>query len=216
MNSKLFYLLLSLSLMIHIFGVEEQGNFSWLIGKLKGAAAKGIEHYVDHGKGELAKEQLAQKDAIIERQGKNIEAFALVSKDAHNGGEPSKITQNIQNSNGPENNNFDPYRTLSATKDSIYIVKSGYDFYKFMYTCIWPNPEDQLYKDTVIKQLAILGAENQLNKCLVRNVYTGIENDVVPSKCEDVGFLFAELAGPGALDKIMCQYSLLKKRIRRD
>ena len=285
MDSKFFYLLLCLCLSPHAFGSEEEGNIAWAINCL-GACIKGLkqgtDHFEDHGAGKQALKELAQKDATIERQGKSIEAVALAATNTPGSGDPAPAIPNTQNGNGTVNNNSDQTNTyekfelackgVTMAYQGAYVVKSGHDLYTFFYTWIWPNPEDQIRKDNAIKQLAILSAETQLNKCLARNMYkdrSGYEmpsqcEDVsavfaeaagqealnkvkralaetqlsfaetqlnkclarnmykdrsgyeMPSKCEDVSILFAEIAGSEALEKIMCQYSLLKKRVRRD
>ncbi len=53
-----------------------------------------------------------------------------------------------------------------------------------------------------IKQLAILSAKTQFDRCLAHNKYTDQEGDIVPSKCKDISFLFEEAAGEEALKKI--------------
>ncbi len=224
MNSKFFCSLFFLCLPPYVFCAEEKGTFLSGIGPwLATEAKKGIKYFEDYGAGKQALKELAQKDVIIERQGKSIEAVALAATNTPGSGDHAPAIQNTQNRNGTANNNSNQTNTDGKFEEkivialgSIYIIKSGYDFYNFFYTWIWPNPEDQIRKENAIKQLAILSAETQLNKCLARNMYKDRSGNEMPSKCEDVSVLFAEAAGSEALEKIMCQYSLLKKRFCRD
>ena len=229
MDSKFFYLLLCLCLSPHAFGSEEEGNIAWAINCL-GACIKGLkqgtDHFEDHGAGKQALKELAQKDATIERQGKSIEAVALAATNTPGSGDPAPAIPNTQNGNRTANNNSDQTNTyekfelgckgVTMAYQGAYVVKSGHDLYTFFHTWIWPNPEDQIRKENAIKQLAILSAETQLNQCLAHNMYKDKSGDEMPSKCEDVSVLFAMAAGPEALEKIICQYSQLKKRVRRD
>ena len=203
MSKKFFNFLLCLCLASYVLGVEEkkdtQGNLSITFYGFTKVAKKGVEHLINYGAGKQALKQLEQKDAAIERQGATIETLALAGQNIQNGDELTHNNSDKTNKDGF----FDKAdKVLSVTSNGAYVIRSGYDFYNFVYTRIWPNPEDQWRKDNAIEKLAILGAKKQLNKCLAYNTDIHKENDGMPFTCKDASLLFAEAAGQEALNNV--------------
>lgn len=165
------------------------------------------------GQGEQAMKQIEQRDSTVEQLTKTVE---ILSPSTKNSDEQAKAFRELTEAK-KENNEIlkdgfekikkeSPLTTASqvvvVAGGSIYILKSGYDFYKFAYGCIWPNPEDQIRKETAIRQLRILRAETPLNECLAYNRDTDKDADGMPCKCREVGRLFEAAAGQEAFNKV--------------
>ncbi|MBI2774513.1 hypothetical protein HYX58_00705 [Candidatus Dependentiae bacterium] len=99
------------------------------------------------------------------------------------------------------------FKVITVAGTTIYIMKSGYEFISFVQDSISPSPETKLRKRLVVKNLELLDAEDELNRCLVKNKKGEKEHNGLPRACEVLSDFYAAVAGQEALDKITYAFS---------
>lgn len=209
---------------------EAQNNgvykaFEFLASGLKAVAdgcAKAVvstrDHFVEHGKGELALEQLGTANKHIEK----MEDIAQEAVKALGGAtsQQAQLAEHIQEQvkaqkntntilqNGIEKIKENPFGTTLTCITTGFMVYSlvegthkGIVWAKSWFPSEEEKQQQALEKETVTHKLRLLRATNAMNKCLFENENNEKNMNGMPCACENVLKEFGIVAGAKALSE---------------
>lgn len=176
------------------------------------------DHYVKHGEGLEAKRQLAKQDVHITKQNKTIGKLASINSSGiinsldKNAQATEKVAHSVDKMSETINEGIETVNKKTTIQEkaqvvgiisgAIFIVRSGYEFTKYVYHWAYPTQESQLRKEEVSNQLEYIKARKAFFECLGQNRRDIMNDEGLPKNCEESSKLFFKAAGPMEFDKV--------------
>ncbi|HEX2977688.1 MAG TPA: hypothetical protein VHO47_01015 [Candidatus Babeliales bacterium] len=207
-----------------ICSVEDEKSFSQKVGELASHVAeapvrlvkKGLNYVEEHGKGQQAKIQLDCQNKMLQEQMEISKNLTEANKSfAQNNEQCSAEMKEVVETQKERNKILRDIKQdaetaakfIGAVVGTVTIIRAGYQFFSFVQESVSPSPETKLSQRLVAKNLELLGAEDELNCCLVKNKKGEKEHNGLPRACEVLSDFYAAVAGQEALDKVTHAFS---------